>query len=55
MSQDSRFGPEEGKWTLRIRTVAADLEDVGGPEGGFGEIVAGDSDDVVQAVVFVLN
>lgn len=47
--------PEDPDRDSAGRFVAADLEDVGGPEGGVGEVVAGGGDDVVHAVAFVFD
>ncbi len=46
--------PEDADEDAVRGRVAAELEDVRGPEGGVGEVVAGDGDGVVEAVaVFV--
>lgn len=55
MCLGSTVGGDGDTLAAGVRTVAADFEDVGGPEEGVGEVVAGDCDDVVQVVVLVFD
>lgn len=47
--------PEDPEEELGGGSVPADFEDVGGPEGGVGEVVPGDDDGVVHAAIFVAD
>lgn len=47
--------PEDADEDLARGLVGTNFEDVGAPDGGLGEVVPGDGDDIVHAVVFVFN